>query len=194
MCGSRLLAFAAIVHFGSAVTASAQSDTAAAVRAGARVRVDADSGIHSGLARVARVAIIGSEATRGRTGTVVALGPDTLVLRLDSTDVMINVPLAAIRRLYVSRGPRSQGRDATIGFVGGAVGGLVFAFVMDQALGPDATMPYGQTAVTFAAVGLVSGLVSGGRERWRPVPVPGRTRLGGAGGGGLSLGARVTFQ
>ena len=189
---SRMLAFAGMLHIGSAVPLVAQSDTALVVRAGTRVRVDTDSGLWSNLGHLVRDAVIG-RTVKGQTGTVVAFGPDTLVLRPDGGDLPLDVPLAAIHRLYISRGPGSRSRDATIGLVGGAAGGLLFALVMNQALGPEMPMDYGQSVAIFTAVGFTSGLLFGGQEQWRPVPLPGRMRLGAAGGSRLALSARVAF-
>jgi len=182
----RVLAWAGVLHLGSAAILVAQTDTAVAIRAGARVRIDADSGLGVSLRR------LGLGAVTGRPGTVVALGPDTVVFRLDRGDSIRNVPLTAIRRLYVSGGPGSRVRDAAIGLVTGAAGGLLFALIMDRALGPDITMDYRQAAAIFAAGGLASGFIFGGQERWRRVPVPSPMRLGGN-RRRLSLSARAAF-
>jgi hypothetical protein len=65
--------------------------------------------------------------------------------------------------------------DADAGpLVGGAIAGLAWTVVMDQAMGEGFSMDYAQSAMIFGATGLAAGAMFGGQERWQRVPLPPR--------------------
>ena len=146
-----------------------------------------------------RVRVTGSEVrARPVTGTVVGWHADTLVLLLQEGGESLRVPAAALARLEVSRGRRSNaGRGARLGLLGGAVvgAGLGAAFA-------DAQVVSNGTMVALAAgFGSVTGMLLGAgigaaihSERWEDVPLPDVALvLAPPGAGGLTLRISVSF-
>ena len=114
-----------------------------------------------------------------RTGTVVALTPDTLEVRLPDRADAAHVPLDQVARLEVSRGMQRQPlRRAGIGFVvGAAVGALGVAASESDCHENSGQICFGAGGgamiggIFFGAVGGVLGLVAGviPSEKWERV-------------------------
>ena len=109
-----------------------------------------------------------------RTGTLIALKSDTLVLREKENTVQRTIPLAHVKRLDLSQGRASHGKGAlkgaAIGFLagGGATGGAVLGVA--ETFG-ELTGAFLLGAIPGALVGSGIGALAGG-ERWEQVPLP----------------------
>jgi hypothetical protein len=143
-----------------------------------------------------------------RTGTLVALGPDTALVRWQPGEPVAEVPLVETTRFEVAHGHRRQSlRGAGTGLLVGAVSGFVLGAatytgcegqtncldIVGSAEGAGAI-----GGIVLGGVGVVLGAVVGAfvrSERWRTVPLA-RARVGygvPAPGRGAGLVARVTF-
>jgi hypothetical protein len=164
----------------------ALAQTPAVPRVGQRVRVTS--------------AIDHTPVLKGQVG---AISADTLLLRQadgDGNTLNTAIPLGSIAQLDVSRGRRSHWvRGLVIGTVMGAAAGAAIGAASrdenDWLVLTEVTALYG--AMVFAPIGGGVGLIVGAlarTERWETVPLD---RVGPhiarGPGGGLSLGARVTF-
>ena len=117
-----------------------------------------------------------------RTGTVVALTPDTLEVRLAGHAEASHMPLSQVTRLDVSLGrQRHLLRGAGIGFiVGGAVGAATGAAAESDCGGEMFCLGAGGGAVVggvfLGSVGGIIGLIAGvvPSERWERVPLAAR--------------------
>jgi hypothetical protein len=117
-----------------------------------------------------------------RTGTVVALTPDTLEMRLGEDSVSVHLPLVEVTRLEVSRGKRRHMSDAAVGLVVGAAVGAVAGYATGDndcshefiCFDRSATAAIG--GIFFGGLGGVIGLVKGviPTETWERVPLQAR--------------------
>ena len=140
-----------------------------------------------------------------RTGTVVALTPDTLEVRLPGRAEAAHVPLDQVTRLDVSRGMQRQLlRRAGIGFLVGAAVGA--AGVAAEESGCHASsgqfcLGVGGGAIIggmfYGSLGGVLGLVAGviPSEKWERVPREARriSLVAPSGSRGRGVGLRVAF-
>jgi hypothetical protein len=129
---------------------------------GARVRVSTNTG-----------------SVRRWTGTLVSVGEDSL--RLTRRDSLVSLPLSSVEQLERSRDRHSNaGGGAVIGAVVGGGTGLVLGLL---ASGDDDSF-YDVSPGDVMVVTLMLGAVGGGvgaligaashKERWEPMPLPGR--------------------
>ena len=109
---------------------------------------------------------------RDRTGTLVHAMPDSLTIKVNGRQP-VTLPMAGLSRIEISRGKNlGQGlrRGAAIGFVAGAVLGLLAAAT--QPADDDDTLPYpvvgGGGALAGTLVGALVGLAAAPR-RWEDV-------------------------
>lgn len=139
-----------------------------------------------------------------RTGTVVDLDGEALVVRLTRTSAVVRVPLADLGSLEVSAGRRSRaGEGAIIAAVPGALfGGYVglYAGCYEQSNCYGSGMAYAALGAFIA--GALSGLVGAAigalfkTERWERVRVAtphASFQLGPTGQGGLAVGLTLSF-
>ncbi len=152
----------------------------------------------------------GCTARPWATGTLVALGPDSLIV-WEGDGAPRSTPLAQVGWLEVSggRGGSASGRGAALGATGGALTGAVLGAVTYER--PDCPpdtwlcgfMDFGPggAALGGALLGALSGVLIGavvgsfmpGSERWLTVPAE-RLRPHVAGrSGGLVVGTSVSF-
>jgi hypothetical protein len=118
-------------------------------------------------------------------GTALRYRADTLVVRRGTDGDTVAIPLGGARALEVSLGPRAfgRGKGAALGFLGGSLAGMGLGGALYKDRGGCCAPDYRGVAAGLAlgsATGLVAGAILGGRayERWKPVWLPGRTRLG----------------
>ncbi len=138
-----------------------------------------------------------------RTGTVVALTPDTLEVRLAGHAEASHVPLSQVTRLDVSLGKqRHLIRAAGIGFiVGGVIGAVAGAADGSSCTGEFLCPGAGGGAVLGGVfvgslggiVGLIAGVVPS--ERWERVPLEARriSVVTPSGSHGRGVGLRLAF-
>lgn len=132
----------------------ARAEAAGAVAAGSRVRVAAPS--------LEPAPVV---------GTVHAVRADGLRVKLDGRDWAMEVPMASVTQMWVSRGTRSR---AALGAVLGAVAGAAAGYALFDGESADPEEGDGRAlSVVFGAAG---GAVAGGllgstirRESWQPV-------------------------
>ena len=148
---------------------------------GARVRISAPD-------------LLGPEAL---IGNVLALRGDTLVVhKADASGAGLRLPLARVERLEVSRGGRSRGTTAAIGFlVGAAVGGL-YGAAGHPGLAHTDIPEEGETAIYAGVAGLFGAAIGAalGGERWEHVPLSRRVSIAPHWPGGLAISARLAFS
>jgi hypothetical protein len=129
-------------------------------------------------------------------GNVVTLRGDTLVVRkAGAGEAGLRLPLAQVERLEISRGSRSRGTGAAIGFFLGAAVGALYGEVGHPGLAHTDISEGGETAIYAGAAGLLGagiGAVLGG-ERWKHVPLPGSVGLAPHWRGGFAFSARLAF-
>ena len=139
-----------------------------------------------------------------RTGTVVEVGADALLVRLTRTSAVVHVPLADMQSLEVSAGWRSHaGTGALItGIPGALFGGFagLHAGCYEQSNCYGAGLAY--AALGAFIVGSLSGLVGAAigalikTERWERVQVStphASFQFGPTGRGGLAVGLKLSF-
>lgn len=140
-----------------------------------------------------------------RTGTVVALTPDTLEVRLPDRAEPAHLPLDQVTRLDVSYGWQRQPlRRAGIGFAVGAAVGAVGVAVSEA--GSDCNESGGQIClgarggailggIFYGALGGVLGLVAGviPSEKWEPVRLEARRISLVSPSGSRGVGLRIAF-
>jgi hypothetical protein len=128
-------------------------------------------------------------------GNVVALRGDTLVVRkADAGAAGLHLPLARVERLEVSRGRRSRGTGAALGFLVGAAVGAAYGEAGHPGLGHTDISEGGETAI-YAGVGGLLGAAIGavlGGERWKRVPLPRRLGIAPHWRGGVAVSARLS--
>lgn len=123
-----------------------------------------------------------------RTGTLVALAADTLVVRWTDAADSARIPVSQVSRLDVSRGSQRRimsrmGGGLAIGAAAGAVIGLALGVAEDCEAELFCITPAGGAlvgGVLFGATGAVVGALTGIRpsERWERVPLePGRVAV-----------------
>lgn len=117
-----------------------------------------------------------TSAGRPRTAVLMALYPDSVVVRTTQEAVRVFRPADGIT-LEVSRG-RSQGRGAIEGAVLGLIAGAIVGALVGQTF-PDGTEPDGYASAVLglygAGLGVVAGTIVGmhrGTERWARVNWP----------------------
>lgn len=111
--------------------------------------------------------------TRGLTGTVRAVAPDTLYLDPSSTPQAV-VPRIFIQSVDVSEGPASRRSSAGQMALVGALLGIVVPPVLPKRTAPFLRWP-DEGRVVGVSVGLVAGALAGFLfpfERWRPAWIP----------------------
>jgi hypothetical protein len=151
---------------------------------GDRVRITAQP--DTGVFYETRVYVV-----RGSSG-------DTLAVQRPSSAAISYLPMAALRRVEVSRGPGSRAERALWHSLFGALGGGAMGASMGYAMGND---PPGDIVLTRrekaaflgvagGAVGLIGGCVIGlltSGERWERVSLPPRVSATARGNGVLAL-------
>ncbi len=140
-----------------------------------------------------------------RTGELIQLAPDTIVLALPGRpEVIVHVPRTSVTRAWVSAGRyRGPGRDLLVGSaaVGAAFGGLIGGIASTICLGDGCSNPVDPVAVVAgAAVGAGAAFAVGAligfatrHERWQQVELRPRAVAAPAGGGRLGLGVRLAL-
>ena len=127
----------------------------------------------------AAVRVMAPPPNAWREGRVAALGDGMLVLdrrQRGGVGRADTIPLAAVRRLEVRRGPR----PVVLGLIGGILGAyLGGALAVAAAPADENTMLPALTMPAGAVAGYVLGVRIGTVRRWKPVAVPAP-----AGGGG----------
>jgi hypothetical protein len=112
---------------------------------------------------------------RGLTGTVTALGPDTLLIRPDGTSGLIPVPFVAVDSIQIQQGITHKG---LLGLVFGGLAGAVAGYVVaDSWCGRNPGYCYrGETLALGVGVGVGGGGLVGyligrafQREKWQSV-------------------------
>lgn len=113
-------------------------------------------------------------------GTVLSLGPDTLVVRLHSTIDPVSIPLAWVERLDVSQGRASAWRGAREGAWSGLLVGAGIGAFVGAEVARETNADFVSTVLTRAAAYGISLSVTGavGRalapgEVWRRVRIDG---------------------
>jgi hypothetical protein len=115
-----------------------------------------------------------------RAGTVVAIGADTVVLKLDSNGDTVTFSLAKLSRLEVSRGRKGHAAaGAGLGFLIGAGTGAMLGLNCEN----DGCLSGSDEPVAAAAGigGIVAGVVGGvvgasqKTEKWEEVPLDAST-------------------
>ncbi|MGD2152448.1 MAG: hypothetical protein PVG79_04220 [Gemmatimonadales bacterium] len=137
--------------------ALAQTDAAAGVNVGDRVRVRAQT-LYGPL-----------------VGAVTALSADTLHIQIEQQATTVAIPLAAVTRIEVSRGRKSNFlRGVALGGVVGALAGVFAGFIT----GEDSMLTPPEAALACGTVGagagaLVGGIIGAatGTDRWVAVPL-----------------------
>jgi hypothetical protein len=144
----------------------ARGQSLESITPGARLRVDVAASEHPRR---------GHERVQSIAGILYAVHADTLLLAVGSSSASLRVPMAAIRRVYVSRSrpPRWQAalRSAVVpALLGAASSAVGMAFKR-----ADDRPSLGSTVASSAAWGAASGAAFGAwsqRERWRRLVVP----------------------
>ena len=107
-------------------------------------------------------------------GTVMAANADTLFLKVDNQyePMIISVPFASLKGLWVSRGKKSKiGSGAGIGFLVGAIAGAAIFYNTGE---EDNDFPQENAALTAVKIGILIGACIGSRMRgdsWEEVPL-----------------------
>ena len=151
-----------------------------ALTPGARVRISAPD-------------LLGPEAL---IGNVVALRGDTLVVhKADASGAGLRLPLAQVDRLEVSRGGRSRGTGAAIGFLVGAAVGGIYGAAGHPGLAHTDIPEEGETAIYAGVAGLIGAAIGAalGGERWKHVPLSHRISIAPHRPGGFAISARLAF-
>jgi len=147
------------------------------------------------LAPGARVRV--SVRQQGRQiGTLVAVKADTLVLKAESRNVPLAIPITSVSRLDISRGQASFGKGALRGAGIGLLVGVAYPTVEFMKNGnEDGLFPlmlmFGSLGGTF-----LGALIGGSRpgEQWERVPLERiRVSLSPQRGGGIRLAASFKF-
>jgi hypothetical protein len=133
-----------------------------------------------------RIRVTAPQAFRAPlVGTVAETAPDMLTLARggDAVDT-VNIPLALVRKVEVSRGHLSRGRGMRRGAVQGLAAGVVVGALVGGILGVGVDAREGEnvnevsesltSAAQFGAIGLVVGGLMGmrERERWERLALP----------------------
>ena len=108
-------------------------------------------------------------------GTVVALRGDTLFVRnADEGGAGLPLPLARVERLEVSRGRRSRGTGAALGFLLGAAVGAAYGVAGHPGLAHTDISEGGEIAIYAGVAGLLGAAIGTARggERWERVSLP----------------------
>jgi hypothetical protein len=164
-------------------------DVAKLPEAGQRIRVSASA---LGIAELA--------------GTLVSLGPDTLVIA--AAHRQLEIPTSAVTRIDVSRGRKSTaGKGALIGVAGGLLVGGAIGYISCSAAVSPATCFESQEGAQLGfllmtagggALGALTGALVGSsirRDRWEPMDLSRvRTTLGFAAGGRLILQVSLRYR
>jgi hypothetical protein len=111
-------------------------------------------------------------------GNVVALRGDTLVVRkADAGGADLCLSLARLERLEVSRGRRSRGTGAALGFLLGAAVGAFYGEAGHPGLAHTDISETGETAIYAGVAGLLGAAIGAavGGERWKHMPLPRRS-------------------
>ncbi|HYR06356.1 MAG TPA: hypothetical protein VEQ60_01230 [Longimicrobium sp.] len=119
------------------------------------------------------------------TGTVAETAPDVLTLARGGGAVdTVNIPMALVRKVEVSRGHLSRGHGVRRGAVQGLAAGVVVGALVGGILGVGVDAREGEnvnevsesltSAAQFGAIGLVAGGLMGmrERERWERLALP----------------------
>jgi hypothetical protein len=114
------------------------------------------------------------EGVRGRQvlGTLVAVDSTSLSVELSPGATPVRVPLAAVRKTYVSLGVPSRGKSAGLGAVAGIGAGVTNSLTWMK----DDTRSTSENAMIGAIGGALGGALAGAlfpRERWAEAPRPG---------------------
>lgn len=129
-----------------------------------------------------RITELGEGPGRPRSGTVVAAGADTIVLRLDSggqLDLRASIALNRISAIEVSRSRGHTAAGVGLGFLAGAGTGALAAALgaKDWVNGSDFILSKKGVGLIWAGVGGFAGMVVGGMagshwktETWEAVP------------------------
>jgi hypothetical protein len=133
-------------------------------------------------------------------GEVVALGEETMLIRLDGKPMEVTIPRTVIDEMAVSRGQikrRTRGKSALAGLALGGVGGFLLGRISGddhctpppgsnffQAIGSclyvmSATEKGVYLGTILGVVGGITGLASGGgmKDNWESVPSPRSSRV-----------------
>ena len=152
-----------------------------------------------GLAPGERIQALHGRSSRSmRTVRGRALSADSATLRLfDERGDSVTIPRGELQGLWVSRGTRSRGGTAAIGFVIGAIGGGLLGYSAGSDCSSDSFCIFDKGdsgllgALGGGMIGGVFGALAGGGENWRQVQLSPRAalRIGPepAAGGGVSL-------
>jgi hypothetical protein len=110
-----------------------------------------------------------SGALARTVGTVVTFEADTVVLKTEGQATPFTVPLALLKKLEVSRGPKKSRALAGAGI------GFLLGFVIGSSTDCGYDCPPAQTGLILggigAPLGTLSGAAIGAGERWEEVPL-----------------------
>lgn len=118
------------------------------------------------------------EGIRGREvrGTLVAADSIALSVELSPGATPVRVPLAAVRRTYVSLGVPNRGTSAALGAAGGIGTGVVASLTYLK----DDTRSTGENTLIGVVGGALGGALAGAlfpRERWSDASTPGAVSI-----------------